>query len=227
MTSSVLDDTLTDRQLRFVFEYLLDLNASAAAVRAGYAEGSRASQAHELMNNPAVRDRIRVELRSLLAEAGCSALDLMKERMKGAFFRADKLLGKGWKMLPSEAVEPDTLGALQVSGSFGARGPVVRVKQPDRDRALRALERVHERLEDQSERYYARLEREGKLRSLEEIEAMDGEGDTVEQGAGEISVKTMVLSGCGGVDGQAGGRFSEKRRFCQVRAAWAARLRVR
>ncbi|MDB5805535.1 MAG: Terminase small subunit [Betaproteobacteria bacterium] len=41
-------DALTHRQERFVFEYLKDQNASAAAC-AGYSAESRASQASELM----------------------------------------------------------------------------------------------------------------------------------------------------------------------------------
>jgi len=44
---------LTDRQERFVFEYLKDQNASAAAERAGYTAKNMASQGNELMNNPA------------------------------------------------------------------------------------------------------------------------------------------------------------------------------
>src|SRR4051812_23032359 len=82
---------LSDRQLRFVFEYLLDQNACAAAVRAGYSRHSRKSAAHSLMGNPAVLEAIRVELQGLVAEAGCSVVALVKERARGAFFRAGKM----------------------------------------------------------------------------------------------------------------------------------------
>jgi len=44
--------TLTDRQERFVNEYLLDQNATAAAIRAGYSVKTRGAQAAALMNNP-------------------------------------------------------------------------------------------------------------------------------------------------------------------------------
>jgi phage terminase small subunit len=189
-----MTDTLTDRQLRFVFEYLIDQNASAAAVRAGYSEKSRASQANELMNNEAVRERIRIELSSLLAEAQCSELQLIMERKRAAFFRAERMFASGWEVLPLDGMEEETRRALEVSTVMRKSGPVIRVKQPDRDKALRALEKVHERLEKLNERYYAKLEREGRGPSLEEIEAMDGGGV---QAAADIPEKSSVFSGFG------------------------------
>ena len=191
--TAATDHTLTDRQLRFIFEYLKDQNASAAAVRAGYAEKSRASQASELMNNEAVRERIRVEMQGLLAELRCSALALMKERMRGAFFRAEKMFRSGWEPLALDEMEEETRQALEVSTVQRKSGPVVRVRQPDRDKALRALEKVHERLDKLNEQYYAKLEREGRVPSLEEIESMDGGG--VEGAVRDIPEKDQVLSG--------------------------------
>ena len=91
---------LTFRQERFVLEYLKDQNASAAAARAGYTALNMASQGSELMKMPAVRDRVRVEMASLLAELRCSALELMKQRMRIAFFRVDKMFAHGWEPLP-------------------------------------------------------------------------------------------------------------------------------
>jgi phage terminase small subunit len=192
--ASTLDDKLTFRQLRFVFEYLIDQNASAAAVRAGYSEASRASQGSELMKNEAVRDRIRIELSSLLAEVQCSELQLIMERKRAAFFRAVKMFKSGWEVLPLDEMEEETRRALEVSTVMGKGGPVIKVRQPDRNKALRALERVHERLEKINEAYYAKLEREGTVKSLEEIEAMDGGGV---QTPVEIAEKSWGLSGSG------------------------------
>jgi len=200
------EDTLTYRQLRFIFEYLIDQNASAAAVRAGYSEKSRASTANELMNNPAVQARLREEMQSLLAEVRCTALDLMKERMRAAFFRAEKMFSKGWEMRALEEMEQETRDALEVRSVSRKSGPVLHVRQPDRDKALRALEKVHERLERLNEKYWARLEKEGKVKSLAEIEAMDGGGaEQAEQlevragagagGGADFFAESMVFSG--------------------------------
>jgi hypothetical protein len=47
--------SLTARQLRWVDEFLVDGNATAAAVRAGYSERSARSIAHENMTKPALQ----------------------------------------------------------------------------------------------------------------------------------------------------------------------------
>jgi hypothetical protein len=81
--------------------------------------------------------------------------------------------------------------------------PVVHVKQPDRHRALRALEKVHERLDFLNEKYYAQLERRGEVLSLEEIErradealaAEAAELAEAEAAARDILKKGQVLSG--------------------------------
>jgi phage terminase small subunit len=121
-------------------EYLKDQNASAAAARAGYTAKNLAQQGNELMNNPAVRERVRLEMQSLLAEARCSALELMKQRMRAAFLDPRKLFAHGWEPLALEELDEETRAALEVSTVMRKNGPVVRVKQADRSRALRALE---------------------------------------------------------------------------------------
>lgn len=49
---------LNDKQKRFVAEYLVDLNGTQAAIRAGYAEGSADVHAARLLGN----DRIKAEI---------------------------------------------------------------------------------------------------------------------------------------------------------------------
>ncbi|CAN0620517.1 phage terminase small subunit [Burkholderia multivorans] len=51
---------LTDKQRRFVDEYLVDLNATQAAIRAGYSKRTAASQGERLLRN--------VEVQAALAE---------------------------------------------------------------------------------------------------------------------------------------------------------------
>ena len=47
--------TLTDKQKRFVREWMTDMNATRAAIRAGYSEKSAAQTASRLMKTPEVR----------------------------------------------------------------------------------------------------------------------------------------------------------------------------
>ena len=49
---------LTHRQERFIEEYLLDLNATRAAIRAGYSPRSAAACGWTLLQKPAIQDGI-------------------------------------------------------------------------------------------------------------------------------------------------------------------------
>jgi len=189
--------TLTSRQERFVVEYLKDQNASAAAARAGYTARNMAAQGNELMSNPAVRERVRQEMQAVLAQTRRAALALMQQRMRAAHFRADRMFAEDWELLPLEDLDEETRQVLEVSTVQRKCGPVTRVRQPDRHKALRALEKAHEKLEQLNEQYYARLAKEAAIPSLEEIDAVeDAAVAAVTKCAdADISEKDQVLSG--------------------------------
>lgn len=62
-------DPLTDKQRRFIDEYMMDLNATAAAKRAGYSEKTAYSIGHENLRKPEIREAVDARL----AEAAMSA----------------------------------------------------------------------------------------------------------------------------------------------------------
>ena len=165
-----MTDTLTDRQERFVFEYLLDQNATAAAVRAGYSPKTRGAQAAVLMANPAVRDRIVFELRELYASLGVTTFHLLQARARMAYFDPGKLLDAEGKPRPIHQLDEDTRAALTVSYDLRSNGDyTVRLRAPVQHLALAALEKQHER--------FMQLERESleAMRELPEAEETDGE----------------------------------------------------
>ena len=53
---------MTDRQRRFVEEYLVDCNAAAAAVRAGYSEKSARRTASELKTVPVIQAALKAAM---------------------------------------------------------------------------------------------------------------------------------------------------------------------
>lgn len=65
---------LTLKQERFCVEYLVDYNATQAAIRAGYGEKSAGNQAHRLMKNDEVLARVR-ELQAEKVERLCITTD--------------------------------------------------------------------------------------------------------------------------------------------------------
>ena len=65
---------LTPKQALFVKEYLVDLNATQAAIRAGYSTKTAGSQAHDLLKKPEIQ-----ELVSSCATARAKSVDITAE----------------------------------------------------------------------------------------------------------------------------------------------------
>jgi phage terminase small subunit len=72
-----MESKLTDRQDRFCLEYIIDLNATQAAIRAGYAENSAMEQGHQLLQKTSVLERIK---------------DLKESRSKRTQITADRVI---------------------------------------------------------------------------------------------------------------------------------------
>ncbi len=70
---------LTDKQQRFVEEYLVDLNATQAAIRAGYSARTAEQQAFQLLQKTSVSEAI-AELRANISKAAqVEAVRVVKE----------------------------------------------------------------------------------------------------------------------------------------------------
>ncbi|MCK0507921.1 terminase small subunit [Aromatoleum anaerobium] len=55
---------LNDKQRRFVAEYLIDLNATQAAIRAGYSERTAGSQGFDLLKKPEIQAWVTEEMKA-------------------------------------------------------------------------------------------------------------------------------------------------------------------
>ena len=122
-------EDLTPKQARFVEEYLLDLNAAAAARRAGYSEKNADSIAAQLLSKTKVFEAVQsaVEARSakteITAEYVLENLKRLSERCMGekefapsAAARSLELQGKHLGLF-SDRVELS--GSLSVLGVLG------------------------------------------------------------------------------------------------------------
>jgi phage terminase small subunit len=107
-------DQLTPKQERFCEEYLIDLNATQAAFRAGYSAKTANEQGARLLANVSVASKID-ELKKARAEVtGITAERVLKEIAKLAFFDPRKLLnGDG---TPKAIHELDDETAAAVAG---------------------------------------------------------------------------------------------------------------
>ena len=71
--------TLVKKRERFVEEYLIDLNATQAAIRAGYSPKTAYSIGHELMKIPEVRARIYKAMAERSKRTGINADRVLRE----------------------------------------------------------------------------------------------------------------------------------------------------
>ena len=150
---------LTDRQERFIHEYLKDQNASSAAERAGYSARTKGTQAAELMKDARVRERIVIELSALFAQMKVNAADLLQAQVCAAYFDPARLFDAAGRPVPLDALDQDVKGALTVSYDSRASGEVVmRVRQTPRHVALAALVRRYEAFMKMQEQVFARLQ---------------------------------------------------------------------
>jgi hypothetical protein len=132
---------LSDKQERFVHEYLIDHNASAAAQRAGYSAKTRGAQAAELMKHAGVRERIDMEMGELFADLKINARAIMREQARVAFFRPLRMFDASGRALPLAQLDPEIAEVLTIHYDDKDGKQVLRVRQPSRLAALAALDR--------------------------------------------------------------------------------------
>jgi phage terminase small subunit len=85
---------MTPRQQFFVLEYLLDLNATQAAIRAGYRPSGARVQGERLLRNPDIAQAIQAEMAERAKRCGITAERVLEEYARIAF--ADMRLLADW-----------------------------------------------------------------------------------------------------------------------------------
>ena len=98
---------LTAKQARFVEEYLVDLNATQAAIRAGYSQRRADSIGYENLRKPEIRDAIQAEQLARSAKTGITAARVVQEIARIAF--ADPRLVAKWDQSGIDLCDSATL----------------------------------------------------------------------------------------------------------------------
>lgn len=70
---------LNDKQRRFVEEYLIDLNATQAAIRAGYSAKTAQEQGARLLSNVMVKKAIEIGLKTKEKQSERKAADVLRD----------------------------------------------------------------------------------------------------------------------------------------------------
>lgn len=103
---------LTAKQAAFVREYLVDLNATQAAIRAGYSKKTANVIASELLAKPNIQSAIQEEMKKRAERTEITADKVLKEFAKLAFFDPRKLFDDKGNPKDITELEDDTAGGI-------------------------------------------------------------------------------------------------------------------
>lgn len=145
---------LNAKQLLFVEEYLVDLNATQAAIRAGYSEASARQIGAENLSKPSIQDAIRERFEARANRLGLTQDKIVERLMAIAF--ADLRQVASWdadgevSIVPSDELTDEAAASLKelststsVIPQSGDKEPIIRrtlkVRQHEQLRALELL----------------------------------------------------------------------------------------
>lgn len=98
---------LTDKQAKFCIEYLIDLNGTQAAIRAGYSENTAASIANENLRKPEIVAELNRLRGEIAAKTGITPERIMEEYARLGFSDVRKAL-KWRSEILTEGIDPDS-----------------------------------------------------------------------------------------------------------------------
>ena len=136
---------MTRKQKRFVEEYLVDLNATQAAIRAGYSEKNAGRIGPELLGKTCVQDAIDIALAKRSARTEVTADRVVKELARIAFVDTRRIFtwGPGGVTLrPSgELTDDEAAVVATVEETTSENGGSIKAKLCDKMKALEMLGR--------------------------------------------------------------------------------------
>lgn len=165
---------LTDKQQRFVDEYLIDLNATQAAIRAGYSVRTANEQGAQNLAKLSIQDAISKKMAARSRRTGVNAERVVLELAKVAFAKMTDIVDSKGKI--KEDASPDDLACIESikykesDNEYG--GSVEReVKIASK---LKALELLGKHLGMWSDKFNVTVEKSEKLDDI--ISQLGGEG---------------------------------------------------
>ncbi len=108
--NGTIDDPLTEKQELFVAEYLVDLNGTQAAIRAGYKADNAGVTASEILKRPNVRAEIRKQYAAIYSSLGAKAQRVLAELCRIGFSDVRELFDEDGNLLNIKEL-PDSIAA--------------------------------------------------------------------------------------------------------------------
>jgi len=141
---------LTEKQKRFCEEYLIDLNATQAAIRAGYSEDSAYSIGWENLKKPDIQEYLKARQKELQEATGITQKRVLEEYAKVAFLDIRKFYTVDGVLKSIHDLDDNAAGALagvevyeEKTGEedVEAIGTTKKIKTYDKVKALDSLAR--------------------------------------------------------------------------------------
>lgn len=133
---------LTPKQQRFADEYLIDLNATQAAIRAGYSPKSAEQQGSALLRNPKVRAYIDARMAEHSRRTGVTQERIIRELARIAFLDPTQLVNMDTAELLDDAAADDraAIASVKVKSMSGDVEMIEReIRFADKIKALELL----------------------------------------------------------------------------------------
>ncbi len=141
-----MKDTLTPKQAAFVLEYMVDLNATQAAIRAGYSEKTAGVIAGQNLGKLEIQEAIQARRLELAAK-----IEVTQERIAAEYARlgfADMATYASWGAggatlrESNELPEGASLAVAEVSQTITKDGGTIRFKLHDKKGSLDSLAKL-------------------------------------------------------------------------------------
>ena len=136
---------LTEKQRRFVAEYLVDLNATQAAIRAGYSRKTAHVTGHETLKKPEVSAAVQASMAARAERTNITQDRVLQELARIAFFDLRKLYREDGSMKSPDEWDDDTAAAmsgLDIQEEFGPDDTTVELEdQPGGGKLKRSTAR--------------------------------------------------------------------------------------
>jgi phage terminase small subunit len=108
----MLRANLTPKQERFVAEYLIDLNATQAAIRAGYSEKTAYCTGHENLKKPEIQIALQAKRQEIEQSTEITIERTLKEFAKLGYYDPRKLFNDDGSPKGIHELDDDTAAAI-------------------------------------------------------------------------------------------------------------------
>lgn len=146
---------LSDKQRRFCEEYLVDHNATQAAIRAGYSQKTARIQASKLLTKANIQDYLQSKVKVLMNSLEITQERILQEYARIAFFDPRRLRGTDGRAFELHQLDDDTAAAIAGVEEFAEfdedgqqTGITKKIKIASKISALDALARIEGMFKD-------------------------------------------------------------------------------